>query len=168
MLISLPARESQIQFQVHYCCRPGSMFYYHNPLSFPSGAPRLPSLELPFSSTQPCKNAMTMLLERNHLYLSLRQPCKIQWQCCLSEMRTWLWDSWGRTGSNVGLHPNSHVTMRWQCYLSDIWVWPASLSNETYPSDLQTTLSPRWIVPSKSFLTSFTLLTRPTDKSFWW
>lgn len=33
--------------------RPGSMFYYHNPLSFPSGAPRLPSLELPFSSTQP-------------------------------------------------------------------------------------------------------------------
>ena len=32
------------------------MFYYHNPLTFPSGAPRLPSLELPFSSTQPCKN----------------------------------------------------------------------------------------------------------------
>jgi len=29
------------------------MFYYHNPLTFPGGAPRLPSLELPFSSTQP-------------------------------------------------------------------------------------------------------------------
>ena len=36
--------------------RPGSMFYYHNPLTFPSGAPRLPSLELPFSSTQPCEH----------------------------------------------------------------------------------------------------------------
>ena len=32
------------------------MFYYHNPLTFPSGAPRLPSLELPFSSTQPCEH----------------------------------------------------------------------------------------------------------------
>ena len=32
------------------------MFYYHNPLTFAGGATRLPSLELPFSSAQPCKN----------------------------------------------------------------------------------------------------------------
>ncbi len=29
------------------------MFYYHNPLSFAGGATRLPSLELPFSPSQP-------------------------------------------------------------------------------------------------------------------
>ena len=52
------------------------MFYYHNPLSFPSGAPRLPSLELPFSSTQPCKKVL-MLMLKLELTPSSTQPCKI-------------------------------------------------------------------------------------------
>ena len=57
------------------------MFYYHNPLSFPSGAPRLPSLELPFSSTQPCKNAMTMLLEYYVDACGLGCDDDIGWRC---------------------------------------------------------------------------------------
>jgi hypothetical protein len=31
------------------------MFYYHNPLNMTGAAQRFPSLELPFSPTQPCK-----------------------------------------------------------------------------------------------------------------
>ena len=32
-----------------------AMFYYPNPLLVPGGSVRFPSLELPFSSNQPCK-----------------------------------------------------------------------------------------------------------------
>ena len=85
-----------------------AMFYYPNPLLVPGGSVRFPSLELPFSSNQPCKFARSSKSSTETDLTVLQTPPSATPRMCTTR------PSWGGSRGGTGRHSPSNSSRSWR------------------------------------------------------